>query len=97
GAGREAAEAAASTSSPAPEAASAAGQTVSSAPIAEAAPTAAAAPAPAAAPAAPDQPPPAADEPIKIGQGKSTPAREHMRQLRKAAEEHASQPRRKGA
>jgi hypothetical protein len=56
-----------------------------------AAATAATAPAPAAAPAAADQPPPAADEPITIGQGKSTPARDHMKELRKAAQDHASQ------
>jgi hypothetical protein len=45
----------------------------------------------------PPDPPPATDEPITIGQGKSTPAREHRRQLRKAAQEQAAQPARKGA
>jgi hypothetical protein len=99
GAGTAAAEPTAGTRSPAPAPASPAGQTVPSAPVAEAAPTATAAPAPtpAAAAAAADQPPPAADEPIKIGEGKSTPVRDLMRKLRKGAQEHSSQPRRKGA
>jgi hypothetical protein len=81
GSGTAAAEPAASTSRPAPAPASAAAPSAPSAP----------------APAAPDQPPPATDEPIKIGQGKSTPAREHMRQVRERAQEWASRRRRKGA
>jgi hypothetical protein len=96
GAGATAAEPGDRTSSPAPAAASAAGQTVPTAPAVEAAAPAAPASAPPAAPAAPDQPPPADDEPIKIGQGKSTPVRDLMRHLRKSAQKCASQPRRKG-
>jgi hypothetical protein len=103
GAGTAAAESTASTSSPAP--ASAAAPSAPSAPAAEVeeataaakAASATPAPAPPAAPAAPDQPRPAADEPIKIGEGKSTPARNLMRQLRKAAQECASRRHRKGA
>jgi hypothetical protein len=95
-------EPAASTSSPASAPASAVAPAVPSAAAAEAAApapatAAAAATAAADAPAAPDQSPPATDEPITIGQGKSTPARDHMRQLRKAAQERASQSQRKGA
>jgi hypothetical protein len=96
-AGAAAAEPAASTSSPAPAAPSAAGQTAPTAPAAEAA----AAAEPASAPTAtPDQSAcggPAADAFIKIGQGKSTPVRDLMRHLRKSAQKHASQRRRKGA